>query len=43
MVSTGSQNELEQVFMDLNSGVKLKDYELYKSNMIHRVIQLELE
>lgn len=41
MVSIGSQNEIEQFFMDLNSGVKLKDYELYKAKLIHRVSQLK--
>lgn len=43
MVSIGSQNEIEQFFMDLNSGVKLKDYELYKAKLTHRVGQLKLE
>lgn len=41
MVSIGSQNEIEQFFMDLNSGVKLKDYELYKAKLTHRVNQLK--
>lgn len=41
MVSIGSQNEIEQFFMDLNSGVKLKDYELYKAKLTHRVSQLK--
>ena len=41
MVSIGSQNEIEQFFMDLNSGVKLKDYELYKAKLIHRINQLK--
>ncbi|WP_405157824.1 DUF262 domain-containing protein [Paenibacillus sp. FSL H8-0283] len=43
MVSIGSQNEIEQFFMDLNSGVKLKDYELYKAKLTHRVGQLKHE
>lgn len=41
MVSIGSQSEIEQFFMDLNSGVKLKDYELYKAKLTHRVNQLK--
>lgn len=41
MVSIGSQNEIEQFFMDLNSGIKLKDYELYKAKLTHRVGQLK--
>lgn len=43
MVSIGSQNEIEQFFMDLNSGVKLKDYELYKAKLTHRVNQIKRE
>ncbi len=43
MVSIGSQNEIEQFFMDLNSGVKLKDYELYKAKLTHRVNQIKEE
>ncbi len=43
MVSIGSQNEIEQFFMDLNSGVKLKDYELYKAKLTHRVGELKRE
>lgn len=43
MVSIGSQNEIEQFFMDLNSGVKLKEYELYKAKLTHRVSQLKRE
>lgn len=43
VVSIGSQNEIEQFFMDLNSGVKLKDYELYKAKLTHRVGQLNHE
>lgn len=43
MVSIEKQNEIEQFFMDLNSGVKLKDYELYKSKLTHRVNQLKLD
>ena len=43
MVSIGSQNEIEQFFMDLNSGVKLKDYELYKAKLTHRVSKLKHE
>ena len=30
-VTMGSQSEIEQFFMDLNSGITLKDYELYKA------------
>lgn len=41
MVSIGSQNEIEQFFMDLNSGVKLKDYELYKAKLTHKVNQMK--
>ena len=37
MVSVGSQSEIEQFFMDLNSGVKLKDYELYKAKLVHHI------
>lgn len=37
MVSIGCQNEIEQFFMDLNSGVKLKEYELYKAKLIHYI------
>lgn len=36
-VSIGSQNEIEQFFMDLNSGVKLKEYELYKAKLVHHI------
>lgn len=37
MVSIGSQSEIEQFFMDLNSGVKLKEYELYKAKLVHHI------
>lgn len=36
-VEIGSQNEIEQFFMDLNSGIKLKEYELYKAKLIHHI------
>ena len=39
-VEIGSQNEIEQFFMDLNSGVKLKEYELYKAKLVHHINQL---
>lgn len=42
-VEIGSQNEIEQFFMDLNSGVKLKDYELYKAKLIHYIGRLKLQ
>lgn len=40
-VEIGSQNEIEQFFMDLNSGVKLKVYELYKAKLIHHIGELK--
>lgn len=43
MVSIGSQNEIEQFFMDLNSGLQLKDYEIYKAKLNHRVMQIREE
>ncbi len=36
-VELGSQSEIEQFFMDLNSGVKLKKYELYKAKLVHHI------
>ncbi len=33
MVSVGSRSETEQFFMDLNSGVKLNEYELWKAKL----------
>lgn len=39
-VSIGSQSEIEQFFMDLNSGVKLKEYELYKAKLVHHINNL---
>lgn len=39
-VELGSQNEIEQFFMDLNSGVKLKKYELYKAKLVHHINEL---
>ncbi len=36
-VEIGSQNEIEQFFMDLNSGLKLKEYELFKAKLVHRI------
>lgn len=42
MVYIDSQNEIEQFFMDLNSGVKLKEYELFKAKLMHRIVN-ELE
>lgn len=40
-VEIGSQNETEQFFMDLNSGVKLKEYELYKAKLIHHIGEIK--
>ncbi len=39
-VEIGSQNEIEQFFMDLNSGVKLKSYELYKAKLVHQINEM---
>lgn len=39
-VEVGNQNEIEQFFMDLNSGVKLKEYELYKAKLVHQINQI---
>lgn len=39
-VEIGNQNEIEQFFMDLNSGVKLKEYELYKAKLVHHINQV---
>lgn len=39
-VTMGSQSEIEQFFMDLNSGITLKDYELYKAKLIYQIKQL---
>ena len=36
-VSIGNQSEIEQFFMDLNAGVKLKPYELYKAKLVHYI------
>ena len=36
-VQVESQSDVEQFYMDLNSGLKLKDYELYKSKLLSRV------
>lgn len=43
MLSISSQNEIEQFFMDLNSGVRLKEFELYKSKLNHRVTNITKE
>lgn len=40
-VSISSQSEIEQFFMDLNSGVKLKEYELYKAKLVHHINCIE--
>lgn len=39
-VELGSQSEIEQLFMDLNAGVKLKSYELYKAKLVHHINEL---
>lgn len=39
-VEIGNKNEIEQFFMDLNSGVKLKEYELYKAKLVHHINQV---
>lgn len=41
MVSIASQNEIEQFFMDLNSGIQLKEFEIYKAKLNYQVNKLK--
>lgn len=40
MVLIDSKSDTEQFFMDLNSGIKLKEYELYKAKLVHHIGKL---
>ena len=39
-VEIESQSEIEQFFMDLNAGVKMKEYELYKAKLVDHIVTL---